>query len=322
MLATLDTIIAIVIVLLVLSLIVQSIQSLIKKLLKLKSGVVFDSMQDLFKYIETEKLIGKTPQQLVDEVTEEFKQLGRVSLIRKNPMLDSIAKSDLQKILEKLYGDKLRPQVENWFDTVMQGFDERYNRHMKSIALVVSFLVVIFLNANFFNLYRSIAGSDTVRAAIVATGPEILRQAEAAKKASENAQSTSSPQPSPGTTPNPTADEAAAAATRSREELAKEISGLQGLVRQSKELGLKPLSPTQVSDFLTKKGAWANSDESRVAHGFWVLAGWTIMALLLSVGAPFWQDTLESLFGIKNLIRQRSDTKNVEDDKGGHTKSD
>ena len=101
MLATLDTIIAIVIVLLVLSLIVQSIQSLIKKLLKLKSNVVFDSMQDLFKYIEVEKLVGKTPQELVDQVTKEFEKLGRVSLIRKNPMLDSIAKGDLQKILEK-----------------------------------------------------------------------------------------------------------------------------------------------------------------------------------------------------------------------------
>ena len=33
-----------------------------------------------------------------------------------------------------------------------------------------------------------------------------------------------------------------------------------------------------------------------------------------SPGAPSWQDTLESLFSFKNLIRQKSDTKNVEDD--------
>jgi hypothetical protein len=41
------------------------------------------------------------------------------------------------------------------------------------------------------------------------------------------------------------------------------------------------------------------------------------MALLLSVGAPFWQDALESLFGIKNLLRKQSNTKNVEEEKGG-----
>jgi hypothetical protein len=317
MLGTLDTIISIVIVLLVLSLIVQSIQAVIKKLLKLKSNVVFDSMQDLFKYIDTNNLVGKTPQQLVNEVTEEFKKLGRVSLIRKNPMLDSIAKGDLQKILEKLYGDKLRPHVENWFDTTMQGFDERYARHMKTVALVISFLVVILLNANFFNIYRRIAGSDTVRAEILAKGPEVLKLAEAANKASEAAPPTSSPAPAPGQTPNPTPStptDSAAAATKSREDLAKEITALRGLVKQSEDLGLKPLTPTQVRDFLNGAGGWEN--RHRFTGGIKVLLGWTIMALLLSVGAPFWQDTLESLFGLKGLIRKKSQTQNIEDRSG------
>jgi hypothetical protein len=323
MLGTLDTIISIVIVLLVLSLIVQSIQSVIKKLLKLKSNVVFDSLQDLFKYIDTEKLVGKTPQQLVDEVTEEFKKLGRVSLIRKNPMLDSIAKGDLQKILEKLYADKLRPQVENWFDTVMQGFDERYARHMKTVALVISFLVVILLNANFFNIYTRIANSESVRAEILAKGPEVLKLAEAANKATESAQPKPSLEPSPGQTsipPTTTPADSAAAATKSREDLAKEITALRGLVKQSEDLGLSPLTPTHARDFWNGTGGWEN--RNRFTGGIKVLLGWTIMALLLSVGAPFWQDTLESLFGIKNLLRKKSDTKNVEEAKGGQTKSD
>ena len=33
--------------------------------------------------------------------------------------------------------------------------------------------------------------------------------------------------------------------------------------------------------------------------------GWAVMTLLLSVGAPFWQDTLESLFGLKNMLRKQ-----------------
>lgn len=349
----LNTIIAIVIVLLVLSLIVQSIQSLIKKLLKMKSRVVFDSMSDLFKFIDTEKLVGKTPEELVAEVTAEFKALGRVSLILKNPTLDSIAKGDLQKILAKLHNNEaLKAQVENWFNTVMQSFDERYSRHMKSVALIVSFLVVIFLNANFFNLYRSIAGSDTVRAAIVAQGPAILKQAEAANaanKAAESAKPKSTPKPSPSQTPNPSTPDAgtppttgstvpnqpasnetsapadaAAAANKSKEDLAAGIKELQGLVGQAEGLGLKPLKLQQVSAFVWGTGVWESQPFFwvRAAHGLRVLLGWTIMALLLSVGAPFWQDTLESLFGVKNLLRKRSDTRNVEDDKGGQQKSD
>jgi len=46
------------------------------------------------------------------------------------------------------------------------------------------------------------------------------------------------------------------------------------------------------------------------------LVGWAIMVMLLSVGAPFWQDALESLFGIKNLLRQKSATQNVETQSG------
>lgn len=36
------------------------------------------------------------------------------------------------------------------------------------------------------------------------------------------------------------------------------------------------------------------------------------MTLLLSVGAPFWEDALESLFGLKSLLRTGSETKNIE----------
>lgn len=46
------------------------------------------------------------------------------------------------------------------------------------------------------------------------------------------------------------------------------------------------------------------------------------MPLLLSVRAPFWPDTPESLFGLKGLIRKKSQTENVEDRPGaGETKT-
>lgn len=64
-LKTLDTVIAMVIVLMVLSLIVQSIQSLIKKLFKVKSRTFLDSLDDLFKYVDSEKIIQKSSAQLV-----------------------------------------------------------------------------------------------------------------------------------------------------------------------------------------------------------------------------------------------------------------
>jgi len=365
---TLDTIIAMVIVLLVLSLIVQSVQSLIKKLLKLKSSIVLDSMQDLFKYIDTKKLVGKSPDELVAEVTEEFKKLGRVSLILKNPMLDSIAKGDLQKILNRLVyqerqsrlvnflitkgvkssdfpaflaslgnAQSLESEVETWFDTVMQSFDERYTRHMKSVALIVAFLVVIFLNANFFNIYRNIAASDVLRAQILRQGPEVQKQAAAANKASANAQpssnqpagaatpgaqssprqsrtaATPTPQPSPTGTPD--------AAKNETQQPGDDIKDVQRYVGLYEGFGFTPLRPRQVYDFFNATGAWQGATRGqRFVHALKVLLGWAIMALLLSVGAPFWQDTLESLFGLKSLIRQKTKTQNVEEDEKGQQK--
>jgi hypothetical protein len=49
---------------------------------------------------------------------------------------------------------------------------------------------------------------------------------------------------------------------------------------------------------------------------FHMLFGWLGMAALLSIGAPFWHDALETLFGVKNLLRKRGDIKNVETERG------
>lgn len=333
-LGVLDIIISIVVVLLVLSLIVQSIQSLLKKILKLKSSVVLSSMEDLFKYIDTQTVVGKSAEQLVADVTAQFKELGRVSLISRKPMLDSISKADLQKILEKLHGDKLKAQVENWFDTVMQGFDERYARHMKSVALIVSFVVVIVLNANFFNIYRNLADSDIKRAEVLQKGQALLdrlkEQESAAAGNQDSRQSSSSPgatatptqTPSPGAAsptpiPSPSAVETSPTNKEVKEEIKQNAQEVQQYVNDYKGLGFTPLRLHQVSDFVSGHGYWEGRPFSeKFAHGVRVVVGWSIMALLLSVGAPFWQDTLESLFGLKGLIRKKGGTQNVEKESG------
>ena len=166
-LKTLDTVIAMIIVLLVLSLVVQSLQSLIKKWFRLKSRSLLDSLHDLFEYAQ-EKEKGakeaiKSADELVAGVKEELAKLGRVSLIRKKCMVDSIAKDDLLKILERLDSAALKDKVDKWYDTVMQGFDERYTRHMKTVSICISVVVVIFFNANFFDIYQNISRNDLLR---------------------------------------------------------------------------------------------------------------------------------------------------------------
>ncbi|HJX89873.1 MAG TPA: hypothetical protein VJ372_05215 [Pyrinomonadaceae bacterium] len=287
-----DTIIAMVIVLLVLSLIVQSIQSLVKKFLKIKSRSIIGSLDDLFEYVDTQALGSKAPAELVEKIKGEFKKIGRVSLIFRRPVVESISKADLVKILEKVESQQVAQEAGKWFDTVMQGFEERYTRHMKTIAICISILVVILLNANFFQVYHNISNSDVMRNAVLQKRDLVQQQLKVQRSAD-------------------------LATANDAEALKAELTQLQTALDEAPGLGFKPLTPMQVYDFLAGKGVWDGvAFPNRFAHGLKVLGGFAIMVMLLSVGAPFWQDALESLFGLKNLLRKKSDTQNVEDEGG------
>src|SRR6185436_7700338 len=80
-------------------------------------------------------------------------------------------------------------KLEQSFDAVMQSFEERYARSMKTTAIVISFLVVVFLNANFFKVYVDISTSDAKRELILQSREQVERALTA--------------QPAPNSTPKP-----------------------------------------------------------------------------------------------------------------------
>ena len=449
-LSILNTLIAMVIVILVLSLIVQSIQTLIKKLFKLKSKTILNSLEDLFLTV-TQNPNGADggaadaakAKQLVKDVTGKLCEMGRETL-RGKPMLDSLAKGDLLKVLTRVEAENLLPgavgkfqsvlatiaalkseldginpallegdasakfatlqasllpivddiealardgkvnpkillgdlyrlrqfkagdvlailgevqkkvgadlaaareakaaeaevkaiegvsdglkriakeitaldkafdaalvplrerveQAEVWYDTVMQGFEERYARHMRTVALAISVFVVVFLNANFFSIYRAIAADPIKTQELAERGPEILKL-------------TDSPAPSapPAATPAPSASPAASPTPPDLRDVRRQGQHVDQLVGTYKSFGIQPLTAEQFWNGVTFK--------TPARDVFETLVGWIIMVMLLSAGAPFWQDTLESLFGLKNLLREKSGTKNVEGEKGGQQK--
>lgn len=297
-------------------------------------------------------------------------------------------------------------QMEIWFDTVTQSFEERYSRHMRTVSICISIVIVIVLNANFFRVYHGISTNEVQRNLIVDSGPDILARARESRTtpaepaASPAPSPQTSPQASPQASPTPgaaTQDTAAAKPTPSaspiniREEIERTRQEIDLLSSTYQGLGFTPLSGKQVRSFLWSTGIWTGlwsgkGRDNKIEPGWWgftlarndkgvevnddnvaiksdcqevdkngqplldsqnrpmnctpawrlqtrgewweslkgdvvVLIGWTIMVMLLSVGAPFWQDALESLFGIKNLLRQRSGTQNIETQSGaGQTK--
>ncbi|HKR12406.1 MAG TPA: hypothetical protein VJT15_10135 [Pyrinomonadaceae bacterium] len=207
-------------------------------------------------------------------------------------------------------------QVEVWYDTVMQGFEERYTRHMRTVGIVISIVIVIILNANFFSIYRAIKSDPVKTALIVEQGEKLINTPEQ----QNTPEATGSPAPVTTPAPSPSSSIAPAASpspapTESPVTIADvraDIQQVEDLTRIYESFGIQPLSRQQIGNFFAGGWRWRDLNET--------ILGWGIMVMLLSAGAPFWQDTLESLFGVKNLLRKKSDTKNVEEGKGGQPK--
>jgi hypothetical protein len=181
-------------------------------------------------------------------------------------------------------------KVDNWFGTIMQSFDERYARAMRTTTLVISVLVVIVLNANIVDIYRAVATNDARRALV-------LQTAEQYRKAQEQA-----------ATGQVTGAESPAKLYQEGKDLInKNINDYTGL-------GLSgPTWVAQIYHWIKGDGDFSNmSLDQRLGLAAKRAFGWLIMIMLLSAGAPFWQDTLESMFGLKNLLRSKSGTSNVE----------
>ncbi|MBA3765899.1 MAG: hypothetical protein H0W99_02710 [Acidobacteria bacterium] len=207
----------------------------------------------------------------------------------------AVALTDLRQQLDAALA-RLRlklDEIENWYDTVMHSFEERYTRGMKTYAFIISLFIAVWLNANIFGIYHDLSTNETKRAAVVAYGSEALKRYEEAQaKSIENK--------------DEEAQKKLGALIASTKTDIKDAAGTYAA------LGFNPLSQ-EFSDLgkQSRLGLWPGFE-----HLLYMLFGWLIMAALLSVGAPFWQDTLESLFGIKNLLRKRSDTKNIEQEPG------
>ncbi|HQR36086.1 MAG TPA: hypothetical protein PLK30_25405 [Blastocatellia bacterium] len=247
-----------------------------------QAGELFDSGFSNIRLGDMAKLGGL-------EVSEAQKLLSVLpaSMQQSIAHLEEGAKTEAQQALQKL-SDVMKPvqkglqevlwlpeRMSNylnlaggWYDTIMHSLDERYARSMKTVAIVISFLVVITLNANLFSIYRQISGDQFMRDALVASADNVLTKLNEQKPSDQQIG-----------------------------EVRQALQQVKDNAKLYTGFGFK--GPQWISGAL---GHWRSISWYQI---FETLLGWTVMTALLSVGAPFWQDTLESLFGLKNLLRKQ-----------------
>jgi hypothetical protein len=58
----------------------------------------------------------------------------------------------------------------------MQSFEEHYARGMRTWGIVISLAVVVLPNASFFDVYKNIAGNDTLRGNLIQMREDVARR--------------------------------------------------------------------------------------------------------------------------------------------------
>jgi hypothetical protein len=178
-------------------------------------------------------------------------------------------------------GGRLRERIdaiEAWYDPIMQGFEERYARHMRTWAFVISAILVVMVDANLPRIYKRMATDEVSKQRVLAEASTIQQRYMG---------------------------QIAAAREQNNQPLLHDLTN-----RLNDELDEATASyPALGLEMLDVEAFWNRTTPLEKTK---VILGWILMAFLLSLGAPFWHDILQSLFGLKEFLRGKTETKNVE----------
>ena len=172
--------------------------------------------------------------------------------------------------------------IEAWYDPVMQGFEERYARHMKTWAFALSIAIAVLLDADIARLYKRMATDDVAKQRVLVESTAIQQRYM---------------------------DRINAARAADQDEVVANLSA-----KLKDELDEAAASYPALGLELLDFEHWLY--RTTAAEKTKSIAGWLVMAFLLSLGAPFWHDTLQSVFSLKEFIRGKTDTRTVEQGTG------
>lgn len=251
--STLQTLTALVVLIFVLSVIVQAIQEFLKSLLNTKA----DTMQTTMVKFMGDHLTLDQIQGALNVRGLDITALEHFNKDDFRHLLDGI--EGLEPKLKEVVADQtaslnqMKDNVASAYEGARASFQKAYAAKNKMFALILSFGVVLALNANLLMLYQKLAEDQVLSQAIVTKVSTIANPTQSA------------------TTPD-------VAYEQGRKTISDALGKYPPLVRDS-EYG---------SDFRERP--------------FIAFAGLLLMGLLVSLGAPFWNDVLKGATGVNNAL--------------------
>jgi len=308
MFETLDIMISLAVVFLILSMVHKYLVSVIKRVLSIKAKVVAEEMktfvgentiQYLIPYLEKKAnhlnfleqqhgvpFIRKRQVGLrylekdqLKEVVDSLKDFLDKKSVRqmKHELADQIPSATTKRKLDEIRGHlvTLRDRIESMYDNTTQRMIEVYETRIRHQTLIWGLVLAVVINADFLDLYGSLAKNSLIRGKLVAQAQVIDRQMQLMSEQIEQKEG-------------------------------EEIKRVQPLFKEAQ----KNLS--ELSKSFEKAGlslGWTKEQLLAVFTGwgafFNKLLGLFISGLLISFGAPFWHDLLSSLSGLKKILQEK-----------------
>jgi hypothetical protein len=290
----LEIILSVVGTMLVLALAAQAIQEAIKHIFAIKGWTRFTAIKRLV--IEATRIarLGTTDgEDIVAQIVERLRNLSQNGVRHSAVRLDVLDAKQLGDLIESVDparvcalapagDDKGRERLKEvaiearkWFDLALQPVTERYRRRMQLGALASGLVIVLAVNADAFTLVRQARKDPEFRARMVAVAGASWSADSALRVLQDSAV-------------------ALAADTAT----APQVGSLAPRIQSARARRDSLLSTALRSDSLTFLG-YPKGFRPTWPWGF----GIVLSTLLVSLGAPFWHDVLETVFGLKNRVR-------------------
>ena len=173
-------------------------------------------------------------------------------------------------------GQKLKANIENWFNNSMDRVAGWYKRKAQTINVILAVLLTIAVNADSILIVQSLSNNAALREALVAQAQQLAKEAPAA------------------------ADQPAASTEASMGKLDERINRISALS--------VPVGWTEVAgdDFRRWPGWIPLETDAHAWAATWLKTvrqhclGWLLTALAVSLGAPFWFDMLSKIVTIRS----------------------
>ncbi len=308
----LETLLSFVGVMFVLALAAQSVQELLKAAFTIKGQTLRKAVESLIR--ESVRAQGQwsiDADAILAELTRRLGALGQKGFRKGSLRLDALPAGKLKELLAGIDPGLVpglpvdRPvakdvlaaiaaQAERWYDLALAPVDDRYRRRMRALALVASAIVVIPLNAGARKVYDASRNDPEFRARVA----EVVARLDSIPDRRPGGDTTAAAAPdtsaaAPGDTTAALRDTVAAAADTA----APAGQTLRSRISPRDSAAVVALYNRE--DPLLRFGLPTRADLG--SPGWWLSI--LVSILFVSLGAPFWHDLLETVFGLKNRLR-------------------